>query len=399
MLGEGGTPLSEFQAAARKFLAREERDVDLAEYRAIIDSLEGDFSSVARDAQKSGAHLAGGNITAASWIARTCDMSINSAADRICVGTQLESLPKVAAALAAGEVGFQSVSILCHLRDNLGEKRELFDEDEMLGLAREWSVFHLRQMCNVARYVADPDGCFDEAEENYTRRRMHISQMSDGMYKVDGLLDPISGAAYKTAAESLAKRLGPDDERSHRQRLADATGEMANHAMDKGTLPSRHSVRPHINLTTTIEGLKNELGSTPAELELSLPISNRTLERMACDCTMSRVLLADSMVIDVGRATRAVSPPTLRALRVRDKGCRFPGCDRKVDWTNPHHIIFWARGGPGKLPNLVLLCYYHHRLVHEGGWQVIKSGREFRFLPPDRVLMRRARGPGMRWAA
>ncbi|HEV2027187.1 MAG TPA: HNH endonuclease signature motif containing protein [Candidatus Dormibacteraeota bacterium] len=90
---------------------------------------------------------------------------------------------------------------------------------------------------------------------------------------------------------------------------------------------------------------------------------------------------------------------TMRALRVRDKGCRFPCCDRQADWTNPHHIIHWARGGPGNLPNLVLLCYYDHRLVHEGGWQVIKSGREFRFLPPDRVVMRRARGPGMRWAA
>jgi hypothetical protein len=111
------------------------------------------------------------------------------------------------------------------------------------------------------------------------------------------------------------------------------------------------------------------------------------------------VLLADSMVIDVGRATRVVSAPTMRALRVRDKGCRFPGCDRQVDWSNPHHIIHWARGGPGNLPNLVLLCHYHHRLVHEGGWQVIKTGREFRFLPPERVMMRRVRGRGMRWAA
>src|ERR1700730_2921211 len=399
MLGEGGTPLSRLQAVVHEFLARDEREVDLGEYRSVIDSLEGDFSSVARDAQKSGAHLVGGNITAASWIARTCDMSINSAADRLCVGTQLESLPKVAAALAAGEVGYQSVSILCHLRDVLAEKRRLFDEDEMLGFARQYSVGDLRQLCNVARHVADPDGCFDEAEENYTRRRLHISQMPDGLYRVDGLLDPVSGAAFKTLLESLAQRLGPDDERSHRQRMADATGEVANHAMDKGTLPHRHSVRPHVNLTTTIEGLKNELGALPAGLELSLPISNRTLERMACDCTMSRVLLADSQVIDCGRATRAVSAPTLRALRVRDKGCRFPGCDRKVDWTNPHHIIHWARGGPGKLPNLVLLCFRHHRLVHEGGWQVIKSGREFRFLPPDRVAMRRARGPGMRWAA
>ena len=399
MLGEGGTALSEFQAAARKFLARDERDIDLKDYRAIIDALEGDFSSVARDKQRSGAHFVGGNITAASWIARTCDMSITSAADRLCVGEQLEALPKVAAALAAGEVGYQSVSILCHLRDVLAEKRRLFDEEEMLGYAREYSVFHLRRLCSYARHIADPDGCFDEAEENFTRRRLHISQLPDGMYAIDGLLDPISGAAFKTAAESLAKRLGPDDERSHRQRMADATGDLAKHAMDKGALPRRHGVRPHINLTTTLEGLKNELGAPPAGLELSLPISNRTLERIACDCTMSRVLLADSMVIDVGRATRVVSAPTMRALRVRDKGCRFPGCDRQVDWTNPHHIISWARGGPGKLPNLVLLCYYHHRLVHEGGWQVIRSGREFRFLPPDRVVMRRARGPGLRWAA
>src|SRR3977135_1997703 len=144
MLGEGGTPLSEFQAAVRKLLARHERDVDLSEYRALIDSLDGDFASVARDKQRAGAHLVGGNITAASWIARTRNLALNSAADRLCVGTQLESLPKVAAALAAGEVGYQSVSILCHLRDNLGDKQWLFDEDEMLGFAREWSVFHLR---------------------------------------------------------------------------------------------------------------------------------------------------------------------------------------------------------------------------------------------------------------
>ena len=144
---------------------------------------------------------------------------------------------------------------------------------------------------------------------------------------------------------------------------------------------------------------ENELGAPAADLELSLPISTRTLERIACDSTMSRVLLADSMVIDVGRATRVVSVPTRRALRARDHGCRWPGCDRKVDWSNPHHIVAWARGGPTILSNLVLLCYFHHRLVHEGGWQVVQVGREFRFVPPDRVVFRRARAPGLRWAA
>jgi hypothetical protein len=391
--------LAELKAAVRKFQAREDRYFENKELREVIDSLEGEFCANARSSQKNGEHLVAGNITAASWIARTCGMSVTSAADRLCVGTQLEELPMVAAALCSGEIGYQSASVLCHLREQLGDKKELFNEEEMLGYAREFAVFSLRKLCNVARHVADPDGFFNEAEESYLRRRLHISQMSDGMYAVDGVLDPVTGASLKTATEGLAKRKGPEDERSHSQRMHDALGELVNHAMGQGTLPRRHGVKPHINLTTTIEGVKNELGAPPAELELSLPISTRTLERIACDCTMSRVLLADSTVIDVGRATRVVSAPTMRALRVRDKGCRFPGCDRQVDWSSPHHIIHWARGGPGNLPNLILLCHYHHRLVHEGGWQVIKSGREFRFLPPERVVMRRVRGPGMRWAA
>jgi Domain of unknown function (DUF222) len=400
MSGQGEVCLEDVAATVRAFLAREVRGhVDLVRYRGVIDALDGDFSSEARDAQKTGEHLLSGNITAVSWIARTCGMSVTSAADRLCVGKELESLPKVAAALSSSEISYQSASALCHLREQLGEKGRLFDEDEMLWFAREHSVSELRKICNYARHVADPDGFFNDAEECFTRRRLHISQMLDGLFRVDGLLDPVSGAAFKTAVEVLAKRKGPDDERTHSQRAADAAGELAHHAMEQGTLPRRHSVKPHINLTMTLEALKGELGVPPADLELSLPVSTRTAERIACDCTMSRVLLADSMVIDVGRATRTVSAPTMRALRVRDKGCRFPGCDRQVNWSNPHHIIAWSRGGPGNLPNLLLLCYYHHRLVHEGGWQVVKAGREFTFLPPERVVMRRARGPGLRWAA
>jgi hypothetical protein len=399
MLGEGGTPLEKLEAAYREFLAREERQVDNRRLRVVIDGLEGEFSSNARDSQKSGEHLISGSSSAASWIGRTCNMSVNSAADRLRVGEQLGSLPKVAAALSAGEIGYQSASLLCHLRDWLGDKRELFDEEEMLGYARDYSVFHLRKICRTAMHVVDPDRFFNEAEADYTRRRLHISQMGDGMYAVDGILDPECGAAAKTAFDSLSRPRGPEDDRSGGQRTHDAFAEVLHHAMDQGTLPRRNGVRPHLNVTTTLEALKGELGVPPADLEFGLPISSRTVERIACDSTISRVLLADSMVIDVGRATRVVSAPTRRALRVRDKGCRFPGCDRPVSWTSPHHIQFWGRGGPSNLPNEVLLCRFHHRLAHEGGWQVIKAGREFRFLPPERVVMRRARGPGIRWAA
>jgi hypothetical protein len=123
------------------------------------------------------------------------------------------------------------------------------------------------------------------------------------------------------------------------------------------------------------------------------------VERLACDGCLSRVLMADSQVIDVGRATRSVSPSQKRALRARDKHCRFPGCDRPVSWTSPHHIEFWARGGATNLPNMVSLCYFHHRCVHEGEWQVVKAAGGFKFIPPERVVMRRLRGSPVRWAA
>jgi hypothetical protein len=399
MLGEGGTPLSRLQAAVREFQAREERRVDVKGLRQVIDALEGEFCTEARESQKAGDHLIGGNIGAATWIGLTCGMSKTSAGDRLCVGEQLESLPKVAAALSSGVISYQSTSLLCHLRDRLEDKKDLFNEDEMLDKARWFTFKELTDICRTAWHVVNPDGFFNEAEADFSRRRLHISRLADGMHVIDGVLDPVSGSALRKALEPLAKRQGADDDRKHSQRMADAVGELVNHALDQGTLPQRNGIRPHVTVTTTLEGLKNELGVPPADFELSLPLSTRTLERIACDSTISRVLLADSMVVDVGRATRVVSGPTRRALGKRDRGCRFPGCDRQVNWSTPHHIVAWARGGPTHLDNLVLLCFFHHRLVHEGGWQVIKKGQEFRFVPPERVVMRRARGPGMRWAA
>src|SRR6202165_4190601 len=234
MLGEGGTKFSDLQAAARAFLASGETGVDLKDFRVVIDSLEGDFAARTRDVRKVGGHLSNGAASVVSWIGRTCGMSSSSVAGRLCVGTQLESLPRIAEALRTGVISYQSTALLCHLRDQLGEKRELFVEDEMLEHARNLTGGNLRFLCLYARHVAYPDGFFNEAEADFTRRRLHISQMGDGMFAIDGILDPVAGAALRTALESLAKRLGPDDDRSHKQRMADSLVELANHAMDEG---------------------------------------------------------------------------------------------------------------------------------------------------------------------
>lgn len=388
--------LETLRRAVAEFRARRERRVEPKDLREVIDSLEREFAEVAVNAKRDGDHLAAGAASAVGWLGRTCAMSSTSAADRICVGEQLEELPRVAEALSQGEIGYQSASLLCHLREQLGDKRHLFIEDEMLQMARDFTVKQLRFLCRYARHVADPDGFFNEADADFDDRRLRISLLPNGMHSIDGVLDAVGGAALKTALESLARRLGQEDKRSYRQRMADALAELTNHALDEGRLPKRGGVRPHINVTTTLEALKNEAGAGPAEVEHTLPISTRTLERIACDSAISRVLLADSAVIDVGRATRVVSGPTRRALRSRDVHCRWPACDRPIGWTSPHHIEFVSRGGPTSLPNLVSLCHYHHRLVHEGGWHVLRVGdRELRFIPPERTVMR-ARGPSWR---
>jgi hypothetical protein len=98
-------------------------------------------------------------------------------------------------------------------------------------------------------------------------------------------------------------------------------------------------------------------------------------------------------VLDVGRKTRVISTAMRRALRFRDKGCRFPGCTN-TRWVDAHHIVHWVRGGRTDLANLILLCRHHHRVVHEGGYTIgqPRPGR-FTFTRPDGTLLPHAPEP------
>ncbi len=194
------------------------------------------------------------------------------------------------------------------------------------------------------------------------------------MVFVKGVLDPEGGAALRTALEPLARRSGQDDGRDRGRRVADALVDLAKRAMDSGTLPTQGGVKPHLQVTATLETLRGLPGSPEADLEFSLPISGKAVERIACDCTLTRVIFgADSAVIDVGRAQRIVSPTLRKALIARDKHCVWPGCDRPATFTDAHHLLHWIHGGLTELDNLALLCYHHHHLVHEGSWQLVKT--------------------------
>jgi hypothetical protein len=68
-----------------------------------------------------------------------------------------------------------------------------------------------------------------------------------------------------------------------------------------------------------------------------------------------------------------IAGPTRRALEIRDRHCQWPGCERPASKCDGHHVVHWIHGGPTDLDNLTLLCRRHHRMVHEGDWQLIKG--------------------------
>lgn len=106
------------------------------------------------------------------------------------------------------------------------------------------------------------------------------------------------------------------------------------------------------------------------------------MRRLACDASVVQVTHdSDGSVLDVGRKTRTIPPALRRALETRDRGCRFPGCGLR--FADGHHIHHWADGGPTKLGNCILLCKFHHRLVHEEGYRVaLLPGGEPAFHDP-----------------
>jgi hypothetical protein len=361
---------------------------ELIRRRQKIDQDELEFSRLAAVFAQTDEYDEQGFDSPISWIKANCHMSGGAAADRVCVGDQLQRLERSSVAMAAGEIGFAHFALVARTSAAVGER---LNEPKLLRDATRLSVARFRNACMHARHAADPEALAAEEAQGVEARSLTLTTADDGVVLVNGILDKVGGAALRSALEPLARRAGKDDDRHLDRRMADALVDVAMHALDNGPVPQR----THLQVTTSIETLLGLGGAPAAEMEFSLPISAKAVERLACDCSVTRVLLdSDSMVIDVGRAKRKISGPTYKALKVRDQGCVWPGCDRPASWTSGHHLVHWIHGGPTNLPNLALLCYRHHTMVHEGGWQISRSDDgHILTVPPVTAFQRLARGP------
>src|SRR5947209_2575781 len=146
-----------------------------------------------------------------------------------------------------------------------------------------------------------------EQNDLETNHHLTLTTVESGHLLINGVLDPIGGAAVRAALEPLARKSGEHDDRRMPQRYADALVEMASAGKPA-----------NIQVTATIETLKGLAGAAAGEMEFSLPVSAVAVRRMACDCSVTRVLLSqESVTIDVGRSKRVISNTLRKALKIR----------------------------------------------------------------------------------
>lgn len=234
----------------------------------------------------------------------------------------------------------------------------------------------------------------DELRRARQRRSLRIGEPVAGQVYGSFVLPTADASVVRTALRALAAPSAATvdaagstrvDDRTAEQRMADALVELARHDLSRG-LPDSGGERPQVIVTMTWEGLRQQTGQ--ARTADGGAISPSEARRIACDAgVVPTVLGAAGEPLDVGRATRTVSPAVRRALVLRDGGCAFPGCSRPPSWCHAHHVRHWADGGPTAVGNLVLLCGFHHRTLHADGWQVTVSrdGHHRWQPPPDRV--------------
>jgi hypothetical protein len=298
-------------------------------------------------------------------------LSGHAAAGQVKRARLCRQLAELAAAAAGGDVSAEHLDRVERLSERVGIDRVAEVETVLVEAARRLDPFDLGRVCGRVLVHADPDGAQPDAGRDFARRGITLSPF-DGMVLVRGQLDPEGGAALTAALDALMGAPGPDELRIPAQRRADALVELARGVPREGAAPAVGGARPQVALLLTPENLVDRGSPEPAHLEWVGDVPDPVAQRIACDADVWRVITdpANGRPLDVGRAYRLVPHWLRKALYARDRGCRFPGCHAPAAWTDAHHIRSWAAGGLTDLDNLVLLCRFHHGLVHEAGWSI-----------------------------
>ena len=318
----------------------------IAETAAMIDAATHRFLAQLREFDRIGGWHTAGAQSCAHWLSWRVGMDLGAAREKVRVARALEGLPVIDEALRGGEISYSKVRAMTRVA-NAG------NEEALLDMARGTTGSQLEKICRLTRGAqAEHRGPRDDEG----RRYVHSRATDDGMVSIQVRLHPDEAAQVLKAWDEI----GEGNPADGAVRAAQAA------------LAGREIVRPPVEAVVHIdaEGLE---GHT----ELGDGISAEVCRRLLCDCGVVPALEERGRTIDVGRKTRTIPAALRRALEMRDHTCRFPGCSNRR-WLDGHHVVHWIEGGETSLANTMLLCRYHHRFVHEHGYE-ISNGQ---FLDP-----------------
>jgi hypothetical protein len=376
--------LDELRGTELRFLSDGDLEGRLDEIAHASGVLEAERARTVAEIERRGIHALSGHLSITSWVEHRTGTTWSEAARQVRTARALESMPVAREALYEGDVSPSAVGQLVAARD---ANPEAFasSEETLVEAARTLPPRELRRAVAHWKDMVDADAASRTDRERFDRRGLHVSPTFEGMVRVDGNLDPETGQTLISALRSITDvraRKGSEDHRSPAQRRCDALGELARRWLDSRDRPEVGGERPHLTVTLDLDALEGRAGRR-CELDEAGSISPASARRIACDASVARVVTrGDSEPLDVGRRTPVVPAGLRRAVVVRDRGCRFPDCDRPAPWCDAHHVVHWADGGETRLRNLVLLCRRHHRSVHDG-FRIEATDGGPRFFRPD----------------
>ena len=363
-----------------------------------------------------------GFLSCAHWLTWRIGLAPSAARERVRVARALGELPLMSEAMKHGQLSYSKVRALTRVAmpDT---------EESLVDLGRTGTAAHIECLVRAWRRA---DRAIEASDDELRDAASHFSTHIDenGMFVIRGRLAPEVGEVLLKALDAASEKLY-DESRGERGKAdrppvgklrADALALVAESALasglDPGSSGGRYQVVVHVNeeelrhrengsmangvqarafaeaaeagvsaeaarACVSAEAADRGVSAEAAARDVSaetpptngawlgdshVPVSAETARRIACDAGKGRMTHRNGEILNVGRKTRTIPPPIRRALEFRDRGCRFPGCTSRH--CDAHHVHHWADGGETKLSNLVLLCRRHHRLLHEGGFEV-----------------------------
>ncbi|MFM1722706.1 DUF222 domain-containing protein [Rhodococcus sp. PAM 2766] len=344
------------------------------------------------------------------WLAANTLLEVPAAARILTLGRMLSRQPEIADAFNTGDISAEHAALIGKFCETPPRGMPVEALDSCRKVLLDAATGPAATTITVRTCIARLERIFESDElppsEDTERNEFHASKTLNGRVAVKGDLDAVTGEMLLTALSALTKPRNPVDDpagaRTPAHKRADAFAEILRRYLDSGDAPIEGGEKPHLSLHVNAADLArseadHESAHPDGEPDLFGdkdvarmphlgPLTIATARRLACDCHLTPIVMQEGVPIDLGRTSRTVSKKQRRALIARDHGCAFPGCGAPPAHCEGHHIKHWADGGPTDLDNLVLLCRYHHRLLHHSHWQVkIGADRKPWFTPPSSV--------------